>query len=294
MPSFRKVKAYSRAGYLLLKTPMTGALLPRRLSGGKRSVFSFRVFSWEIWKTIAKRKKASKGSYLAVEAFAQYIKRIDELMDRLSAPSLIQQELAYRRDPEARKLISKYVGQVKWLPLLKDQKKEIFNLSGNFRRHVLKVMGDFEKIQNPTFTEVLKMKKQINGEMAKMLFGIFNVSENVPIAKRAQIEQAFSDMSMAGQIMDDIFDVKVDMAKHVPNLCTAALGMHLEELQRVADADKISFKWFRKSCPKTNQRLMNLFENYLERIPNTPEQFQVMAAIPRLFMRILLLTNRKK
>lgn len=288
------MKAYSKVAFIALKTPLVVASLPKRLDGKKRRPYSFTVFSWQLWKEVSRRRKADPRNFLTFESFWRYVNRIDAAMDKSGAPHLAGNEIIYRRDPEARSMISGFVKQVKSSSLSASQKREIFHLAGKFRKHALRVMGDFDKIKSPSFSQVLKMKKDINSGLASSLFEILCVTENIPVHHRKKIEQAFSDITVAGQVLDDILDVKEDLREHVPNLCVSALMDNLVEYQRVADIEKLSINWFRKNCPKTFERLMNVFEVNLAKIPLDSNGYRLLEAVPRLFLRGLLLSRLKK
>ena len=279
---------------IFAKTPFAGAKrrLPQPLSGVKRKIFSLNVFIAEAWKAAAMRKKLSVPNFLAMEAGSDYICRMDDILDQAMRPSVVSERSKYKKDIVATKIISRFVSQVKGLPLTRREKQQIFRLAGDFRRKAFASLAKFEKIPNPTKQDIIMIKENTTGGMARVGISILNVCERIPEKQRRELEDAFSNFFMATQIADDIFDVRIDQQNRVPNLALVVLKEHPQELRKTLKRQKITMWWFRRSCPVSHKELMGLCESYISKIPKTTVGLQTLATIPTIFWKIVSLTSR--
>ncbi len=283
---------YFRAGLLFLRTPLARSFLPKPLSGVKRRPFSLSVFAAESWKVAAERKRLNPKSFLAMEAASEYIFRIDDILDQAEGPDILTERLEYKKDSVARERISQFVSQVKSLPLTKPEREEIFHLVQEFRRSMLSALTEFEKSPKPTTQDIIKMKEGTTGNMGRVGISVLNVCERIPKEKRKELEDAFSNSFMAGQIVDDIVDMELDHKNEVPNIALEVLKEHPIELEKALKRRKISIRWLRKNCPKSYNQLKNLFESYIHRIPKTTVGLQTLATMPRMLWKFPSFTSR--
>lgn len=224
-------KRYFRALVPFMKTPLhkLKPSFPEKLSGWKRKTFDLNTFVLEAWKATTQRRKASRESFLAMDAFSDYISRMDDLLDRVIKPSTVTERVQYKKDVEARKIISLFVSKVKALEVTPEEKKQIFKLAGTFRQEAWNALAAFEKNPNPSMNDVIRLKEATTGSMGKVLVAILNAAERIPEKDRPGLEAAFVKSFMATQIADDIFDIKVDKENKIANLALIALQVHPKE-----------------------------------------------------------------
>ena len=290
----KKLTRYIQAVGIFARTPFVGAKrsLPKPLSGVKRKIFSLNVFMAEAWKVSAKRKELPVQSFLTMELGSDYVCRIDDILDQAIRPSVETEQLKYKKDIVARKMISRFVGQVKKLPLTKQERNAIIRLVADFRKNAIAALVKFEKNPNPTKQDILMVKENTTGSMAVVGISVLNICERIPKKEARELEEAFSNLFMAAQIADDIFDLRIDRQNRVPNLALVVLKEHPQELNKALKRQKITMLWFRRSCPASYKELMHLCEGYISKIPKTTIGLQILATIPRIFWKIIALTSR--
>ena len=264
--------------------------IPPRIIGEKRRRISSSTIVLEAWKTAALRRKINPKSFLLMESFASYISRVDDLLDKPSAPKVSTHKVQYyKKDALSRQWISGFVSRAREMlnsqQITKSEFNELIRIAGNLRKMAWESLERFESIKQPvSLAEIRKHREETAGQMGAALASILNICERVPLQERKSIEETFANCFMAVQIADDITDAKVDFRENTESIALAVLKNHHSELNAVLNARKLALFAFRKLAPQSSMALMQLANEYIERIPKT-EGGEVMKSIIRAFLK---------
>jgi geranylgeranyl pyrophosphate synthase len=121
------------------------------------------------------------------------------------------------------------------------------------------------------FDDTMAFRQKTSGEMGRAIAAIMNTAHNIPAEKAEKIERAFENVSMAGQVYDDLQDLSQDRNEHVKeNIIYQILRKNPEELAKVGDSLKISpkigFRRLKRLAPNTAQEAADLQKKYLDNI----------------------------
>ena len=281
------VRAHVRAAMVYARLPFVTRKLPKPVFEQKRSRFDAEAYFLEIWKLASGRKKIENNSFLAMDAFSTYIRKVDDLLDVVGHPDFSTNKLFYKKDPFARKTISGFVRMIKEAKLLPEEKRDIFRATIAYRKKVTAVVERFERAQNPSFDDVRLMREQTTGEMGRVLAKIMNMAEHYRFGKAQQVENSFFNFFMGLQVMDDMADIQEDVQNHTVNLALPILKKYPTELERILHQPKSGVTVFRKNCPRAYGELMALGQEYLERLPTDKSGERALVALFRVTFGIL-------
>ncbi len=295
-----KFSHYAGAMGVFLRTSTSGIVrsVPERPKelGGRRGIFDLNIFVFESLRTVLDMDGYSPNSYIAMETFSKYITRIDDIMDSVKHPRMSEWNSSYKKDPNAKQIISMFVKHIKSMEkgaiINKNQATELFNAVHSYRKRARIAIERFENLNNPDITDILLIKRITTGGMGAIMADIVCICESVPESKRNIITGAFSDAFMATQIADDINDLNDDIKNNVPNIAAAIIQqIHIDE-SSVLEMEKMDIKTFRRRAPKSYNDLMRLGGEYISLIPKEPFGLGVLRAIPVVFYNIISLTSR--
>src|SRR3989344_8062560 len=96
-PNPHSVRNFARAMMPFARTPFltfTGQY-PQGKNYRRNPVYSLNVFISELWKQAARKPQVKPGSFLAMESFSKYIAQMDDILDQVNAPRVINKKNAY-------------------------------------------------------------------------------------------------------------------------------------------------------------------------------------------------------
>ncbi|VVC00417.1 Uncharacterised protein [uncultured archaeon] len=264
-----------------------------RLSRRRRSSFlSKNAFFIELWRTVTPAARIGKKEFLVVEAFNDYVVAIDDILDQLVHPDPQKEYLAYKMNPDARKSVGDFVRAVKGTVLTKEEKRQLFKVVGDYRRKAFHVLQEFYA-DTPRLDKIIRMKEETSGEWGCAAVKLLDILGQVPRENRRSVEEAFANSFMATQIADDLFDLVEDTSRKTPSIAVGIFMGHPDELRNALSMEKPSMHLFKKLCPKSIAKIMDLYRGYLGKIPLS-DNLQIIRIFPRLFINFLSLTKRRQ
>lgn len=292
----------AKATRIFLRTPIRTILralppLPDEF-GGKRKVFDLNVFIFESWLSASGKKSFLAEGYSAMEAFSKYVTRIDDMLDSSGHPQIGNWNRSYKKDRMARKAISIFVGKVSEMRengiITKEQAEKIFKDASDYRKVCRSALMHFESMENPSISEILRVKEETTGNLGSVMVRITSTIEKMPVERERQLAGAFSNSFMATQVADDMLDVADDLKQRVPNIAVAVLKNYPDEFASISGTGSPSINSYKRFAPKSYVEMMKIAQHYVSLIPDEPESMQVLKAIPKLFFKAAQLTSRGK